>query len=488
MKTKAVIYARYSSEKQTEQSIEGQLRVCYEYARQNDYEIVDTYIDRAKTGRNDNRESFQSMIRDSSAKKFSVILVYALDRFSRNRYDSAIHKATLKKNGVKLISATQPITNSPEGILLESLLEGLAEYYSVELSQKLARGRRESINKGQYIGGFVPFGYKIIDKKYVINEEEAKKVRLIFDLFASGLSYTELRQYLKDNNILNRKSSNFKQHNIEIILKNKAYIGVLKIGEFINENAIPPIIEKSKFNEVQNRIMFNYRKKTKSTEEFLLTGKAICGECGCNLVGDCGTGKLGRRYYYYSCKDHKNGSGCDLPSIAKDKLETFVLKVIRENVDEKFINEITIDLLKEVNTSDIKKSIDSLKKEINVINTKLSNLANAISEGIINDKIKEQNAELLDKKSVLEVKLIELERNSAINLTEDNIQTYLRKFIYANDTEIISALLNKVIVYKTHIVVILNIRGEDGLNKMLDFDTIKGVLNNTPVSHQNEES
>ena len=138
MKDKAVIYARYSSEKQSEQSIEGQLHVCQEYADKHDIQIVGTYIDRAKTGRNDNRQEFQQMLKDSSSNKFNIVLIYSLDRFSRNRYDSAINKATLKRNNVKLISVTQPISDNPEGILLESLLEGMAEYYSVELAQKLS--------------------------------------------------------------------------------------------------------------------------------------------------------------------------------------------------------------------------------------------------------------------------------------------------------------------------------------------------------------
>lgn len=119
-----VIYARYSSERQTEQSIEGQLRVCYEYANRNDIVIVDTYIDRAMTGTNDNRADFQRMLKDSAKRAWDLILVYKLDRFSRNKYETAIHKKTLRDNGVKLISAAENIPDSPEGIILESLLEG----------------------------------------------------------------------------------------------------------------------------------------------------------------------------------------------------------------------------------------------------------------------------------------------------------------------------------------------------------------------------
>ena len=131
----AVIYARYSSENQNEQSIDGQLRVCQEYAKVNNIIILDTYIDRAMTGTNDNRPAFQQMIADSKHKKWDYVLVYKLDRFSRNKYESAIHKHTLKENGVKVKSATEMIPDSPEGILIEAIHEGYAEYYSADVSR-----------------------------------------------------------------------------------------------------------------------------------------------------------------------------------------------------------------------------------------------------------------------------------------------------------------------------------------------------------------
>ena len=130
----AVIYARYSSERQNEQSIEWQLRVINQFAEKEGYTIIDTYIDRAMTGRNDDRPSFQEMISDSSNKAFQYVLVYKLDRFSSNRYDSAVYKKKLRDNGIKVVSATENISNSPEGIILESILEGYSEYYSKELA------------------------------------------------------------------------------------------------------------------------------------------------------------------------------------------------------------------------------------------------------------------------------------------------------------------------------------------------------------------
>ena len=121
---KAVIYARYSSDRQTEQSIDGQIRVCSEFAARQDILLVGTYIDKAMSGTNDNRADFQRMLKDSDRRQWDYVIVYKLDRFSRNKYEMAIHRKHLKDNGIKILSAMENIPDSPEGILLESLLEG----------------------------------------------------------------------------------------------------------------------------------------------------------------------------------------------------------------------------------------------------------------------------------------------------------------------------------------------------------------------------
>ena len=192
MKT-AVIYARYSSASQTEQSIEGQLHVCNQYAKANDLIVVDTYIDRATTGTNDNRAAFQQMLKDSETSVWEVVLVYAIDRFGRNSIEVAINKQRLKSNKKVLISATQRTsenldeTKNLDGILLENVYIGIAEYYSAELSQKILRGLKESRRKGQFCGGKVPYGYYVKDKKLHIDEEKAKIVRFIYEQYSAGV-------------------------------------------------------------------------------------------------------------------------------------------------------------------------------------------------------------------------------------------------------------------------------------------------------------
>ena len=186
---KAVIYARFSSDRQREESIEGQVRECRDYAEQNDITIVSTYIDRAKSASKDTdkRENFLKMIRDSSKHLFDVVLVWKLDRFARSRYDSAHFKNVLKKNGVKVISATEHITEGPEGIILESMLEGMAEYYSAELSEKIHRGQKENALKAQNNGGRIPLGYKLGENQHLeINPLTAPFIQEAFRRYADA--------------------------------------------------------------------------------------------------------------------------------------------------------------------------------------------------------------------------------------------------------------------------------------------------------------
>ena len=197
-----VIYARYSSHNQTEQSIEGQLQTCYEYAKNNGHVVIGEYIDRAQSGINDNRSDFQRMITDSDKHVFEAVLVYQLDRFARNRYDSAINKAKLKKNGVRVISARENITDDASSILVEGVLESMAEYYSAELSQKIRRGMNINAEKHLSNGSNPGLGYYVdADRQFHVDPETAPIVRKIFEQYASGKTVTEITKSLNARQI-----------------------------------------------------------------------------------------------------------------------------------------------------------------------------------------------------------------------------------------------------------------------------------------------
>ena len=289
MKT-AVIYARYSSERQTEQSIEGQVRECTEYAARNDIVIIDTYIDRAMTGTNDNRTDFQRMIKDCSKRAWDIILVYKFDRFSRNKYETAIHKKTLRDNGIKLISVKENIPDSPEGIILESLLEGMAEYYSAELSQKVRRGMRETRIKGNYTGGHVMYGYKVENNKYVIHEEESSVVRRIFNQFAANVYVKDIISDLHKDGITNRGKP-FARNTVYKMLKNEKYNGVYRYGDEIYTELYPRIVPEDIFEMVRVKTEENKYGKHDSEVIYLLKNKLRCGCCGKTMVSESGTTK-----------------------------------------------------------------------------------------------------------------------------------------------------------------------------------------------------
>lgn len=255
---KAVIYARYSSDNQREESIEGQLRECTAYCKKNNITIVRSYIDRALSAKTDNRPDFQRMIKDSAKGLFDVILVWKLDRFARNRYDSAHYKAQLKKYGVKVLSATENISEGPEGIILESLLEGMAEYYSAELSEKVIRGHTENALKCKYNGGTPTFGYTIdSERHYQIDPRTAPVVLEMFTRYDGGSTMKEIRDYLNDAGVTTVRGKAIDLNFVAAILHNRKFLGEYKYREIIIPNGIPSIVPQDLFDRVQDKLAKN---------------------------------------------------------------------------------------------------------------------------------------------------------------------------------------------------------------------------------------
>ena len=252
---KAVIYARYSSDNQREESIEGQLRECTAYCVKNDITILRTYIDRALSAKTDNRPDFQRMVKDSAKGLFDVVIVWKLDRFARNRYDSAHYKAQLRKYGVKVLSATENISEGPEGIILESMLEGMAEYYSAELSEKVIRGQTENALKGKCTGGTGTIGYKIDeDKFYHLDPLTSPLVLEAFQRYDNGDKMVEIVNFLNDKGVRNMLGGKMTHSSVNTMLKNRRYIGELSFRDIVVPDAIPVIVPKDLFDRVQKRL------------------------------------------------------------------------------------------------------------------------------------------------------------------------------------------------------------------------------------------
>lgn len=460
-----VIYARFSSSSQREESIEGQVQACQAYAEQNNYTVLDVYIDRAQSGTNDNRTSFQQMLADSDKGQFEGVLVYQLDRFARNRYDSAINKGKLKKNGVRVISAKENISDDPSGVMLEGILETLAEYYSVDLSQKIRRGHKVNAQKCIYNGGYsIPLGYRVDEgRHFQIDEETAPIARKIFEDYASGRSIKEITDELNAAGLKTYKGTQYGKSSLQRMLKNRRYLGIYIYSDTEIEGGMPQLIDDKTFDAVQKRITSKKHGRT-TKGEFLLTTKLFCGHCGSMMVGDSGTSKTGTIHYYYACKNTKR-KACDKKSVRQQPMEDLVLAECRKMLTDENIADIAKRLVKLTESETNNGYIKQLKKEAIQTEEALENLMKAIELGeevdLFIERIKRKRQELEELE-----RCIALEEISQTVFTESGVKFFLTD-LRNGDVEdkkykqmLINAFVNKVYVYDDKTTIHFNAGGQ----------------------------
>lgn len=480
----AVIYARYSSDRQTEQSIEGQIRFCTQYAQQHGYNIIKHYVDRAISGTTDHRPQFQQMIADSAKRQFQFVIVWKLDRFARNRYDSAIYKSKLKKNGVKVLSATEGIGEGDESIILEAVLEAMAETYSRQLSQNVRRGMRESALKGNSTGGSIPLGYKLEGKKLSVDEETAPIVRYIFEQYAAGVSKTEIAAYLNNRGHRTKSGTKFTVNSFRTVLSNPKYIGVYHYDDEVNiEDGCPALIEKELFDDVQKKIAATKRAPAhkKANVDYLLNGKLFCGYCASPMVGDCGTSKTGERYYYYSCAARKKKpKNCKKKREKKDFIEWYVVEQTVDYVlTSSRIDYIAERVVEEYNKGCSDVEIKKLEKEIAKYDAEIGQCAEALigakTSGII-DKINEKAMQIETRKMEAEENLTNLRLTSKYQLKKEEVIAWLTSFCKGDlfDMEfrkrIIDVFINAIYLYDDKVVIYFNVRGGKQVSYMEMID------------------
>ena len=443
----AVIYARYSSERQTEQSIEGQLRVCNEYAERNDIKIIETYIDRAMTGTNDNRKNFQKMLRDSNKRLWDIVLVYKLDRFSRNKYEMAMHRKTLRDNGVRLVSAMENIPDTPEGIILESLLEGMAEYYSAELAQKVRRGLNENVQKGKYLGGRILFGYRVENKHIFINEDEAEIVRYIFQQYINGAIIKDLQKQLTEQGIYHNGKP-FGQNTIYNMLKNEKYAGIFHYNGNVYTNIYPRIVPAPIFDKTQELLQENLYGKRSLEVVYLLRAKLFCGYCGKPMGAETGTSKNGKINYYYKCAGRKKNSGCLKENIKKKDLEDIVIETTFQVIGSEENISVIADKIMAINEQRIQSQslLNLLYAEKDETQRCIDNLIKAMEQGILTASTKERMEELEEKLQSLKTNIIIEENKTTKKLTKEDVVQFLKTSLKSEPSKMIKLLVNKVLL------------------------------------------
>ena len=451
----AVVYARYSSHSQTEQSIEGQLSAAKKYAEDHNYNIVHEYIDRAKSGTNDNRAEFQKMLKDTAKHKFTVIIVWKVDRFGRNREEITFNKYKCKKNNVRVEYIAENIIKGPEGVILESVLEGMAEYYSLQLSQNVSRGYEESAKKRHLIGTPV-LGYeKDEDSRYKIVPHEADIVRLIFNSYIDGMSQFEIIKYLNSHGFKNKQGKPFTKNSIARILSDDKYIGNYRFkGELLEENCIPAIISKDQFNKAERAAKQHLKMNTANWNysEYKLSDKLICGKCSSKMKGSSGYGKAGNKYLYYICpsckKIHKRADVLDELVINK------IYDVLNEGTIEEIADKVYDYYLASDNTSKEIERIEALlldneKRTSNILSSIEKGLDFKLCEGRLND-LKIEREELQTLKYNTEFK-------APIKITKDMVKFFLYRIRDdKKESAILNAFIENITVYDEYCIIALN--------------------------------
>lgn len=479
---RAVIYARYSSHSQKDESIEQQLRACHKYAKEHDIQVVGEYADRAITGTSDKRPEFLRMIKDSAKGKWQLVLVYKVDRFARNRYDSAMYKARLKKNGARVISVMEPIPEGPEGILLESVLEGSAEYYSANLSQNIKRGMVDNALACKVNNGRLPLGLmKGPDGRYAIEPAGAAIVREIFELYANGANVTEIIDTMNSRGVKTSHGARWNKNSLHTILRNERYAGVYKWADVRIEDGIPAIITREMFDAVQERLkkVAKAPAAARTDVDYVLTGKLYCGKCGSPMVGESGTGKSGNKFYYYNCVKRKRLHACDKKQVKKDWIEETIVRQFRERclTDEaiRAIVDTALELQEREKDDSVLRSFEA---ELSEVKKSIANLLKAIEAGIITPSTKARMEELEARRADLEV-AIEDEKTEQPQLTREFLTFWLERFRKGDPADpayrskFIEVFISRVYLYDDHMRVVCNFTGEE--SAAVDYDFVNGI-------------
>lgn len=427
---RVAMYARFSSDNQRTESIDAQIRAMKEYCTKNHMLIVETYIDEAKSATSDRRPAFQQMIQDSDKHIFDILLVHKLDRFARNRYDSAVYKRALKKNGVQVYSVLENLDDSPESIMMEAVLEGMSEYYSQNLAREVMKGMKETALQCKHTGGKPPLGYDVDEdtKLLLVNPVEAQTVQIIFDMYSRGYGYTDIIHRLTYEGRKTKKGENFGKNSLYGILTNPKYQGIYVFNRCAHktvdgtrnthqykdkeevimiEGGCPRLVDPLVFQKVQERILENrhHGGSGNAKHMYLLSGRVFCSECGRSMVGNkrlCGQGK--NLYITYRCPT--NRQQCRNKEINLQYLEEFVLRLLEQHLFQRNALKRVLKAIEKFKANPLGEGKRlQLCQELQEVKEGLQNVTQAVEDGLLSSALIARLDELENRKAQLEQEL-----------------------------------------------------------------------------------
>ncbi|BAL83563.1 putative integrase [Selenomonas ruminantium subsp. lactilytica TAM6421] len=500
----AVIYARYSSDNQREESIDAQLRFCHRHCDEKGYNVIHEYIDEAFSATNDNRPAYQQMLKDAAKGGFDVVVFHKVNRNARNEYDYYMNKMKLMRAGVSIEYAGQAFdTQTPEGQLMENQLVGMAAYFSRNLAKEVKKGQNENALKCVHNGGIPPLGYDVdpVTHKYIINEKEAVIVRYLFSAYATGTKYPDIIAECERRGYRTKRGNKFGNNSLHDLFRNKKYIGTYTYGKTRGghnmprnshveaddmveiPNGMPAIIDMETWQATQDRIYQRIKKNGAfhSDVNYLLSGLVVCGKCGKSVTGTFyrraqkdGSKRL---HAYYRCEH------CNAKQIPKDKLEEYVIKAVKANIrNKRKVEQIVTSInseLKRQNKS-IAVEVHNIDSELKSIDKANDNLLGFIEQGQVSEIIATRLKKNAERSAILRARLTELKKQEQNALDVDSVREVLQAWQAVKDEKGLSAMIHsfvsRVVLYEDKVDIDMFI-GMDGVHYHTDR-----LLSSTPIS------
>ena len=389
---RTALYVRVSSDRQdVDLSVAAQLKALREYAAKNDHAVVREFIDEAESGRTSYRPQFRQMIAMArqTDRPFDLILVYKYSRFTRNREDSIVYKALLKKSGVQLFSITEPLEDTAMGRFMQSIIECLDEFYSENLGEEVTRGMRESASRGFYLCSRAPYGYRRIKvndggkerTKLDIDEFQSQVVVSIFEGVVNGKGLIEIAKELNSKGIAGPKGNSWGKTTVHNILSNEIYTGTMIWGQHSKrglppvraDNACPMIVDRETFRRAQDLLRarsFARVHPQRISSQYLLSGIARCGHCGRALTGvEAKSGKF--TYYVCGTLIRKGAQSCPSRYLNARKLEELVVEKIKDHV----LPPAKLVRLARMVTEELNRNVATYEGEIRTIDSAIVDVA-----------------------------------------------------------------------------------------------------------------
>ena len=460
----AVIYARYSSHNQREASIEQQIDMCTKLAERMGLTIIDTYSDKAISGKTDKRPSFQRMMTDATDKLFDYVLAWKSNRMGRNMLEAMMNDAALLEYGIKCVYVEEDFDDTAAGRFALRNMMNVNQFYSESMAEDVRRGLMDNA-KNCMVNGRCPYGLrKGKDGKYEIDPEQAEIIREIFSRVIQGWAHRDIMDDLNARGIKNRDGNLWQRTTFDKLLRNEQYIGVYKFSGIRTEGGIPAILDRATFEEVQTILTTKKhpRGRHRNVEDYMLTGKLFCGKCGSPMVGICGTSRNGDRHYYYLCQG-KHQHKCDKRNERKEELETKVTNALKRFIlDEKTIDRIMAGFDNFMLELRGMSTLTAKETELADIEKALANIMKAIESGLpFTETTRSRMIELEDRKKELSAD-VEREQRLLKKVDPDEIRFSIEYYRDKNldKKEYIRELLNTFVraiyVFDDHLKIVIN--------------------------------